>query len=96
MTDPQQTLRYPQIQAEEGLDDWRFFLEKLHARFRTASCQSEEQAVLKDIEAKRAALDDLRETQRQLEGFRDTAKVFAAEEAEWAKLNWRLVGAAAR
>jgi 4a-hydroxytetrahydrobiopterin dehydratase len=37
MTDPQQTLRYPQIQAEEGLDDWRFFLEKFHARFRTGS-----------------------------------------------------------
>lgn len=36
MTDPQQVLRYPAVQAE-GLDDWRFFLMKLHARFRTGS-----------------------------------------------------------
>ncbi len=37
MTDPKQTLRYPEVMAEEGLDDWRFFLMKLHARFRTGS-----------------------------------------------------------
>ena len=37
MTDPKQTLRYPQVLAEEGLDDWRFFLVKLHARFKTGS-----------------------------------------------------------
>lgn len=36
MTDPKQVLRYPQVQAE-GLADWRFFLMKLHARFRTGS-----------------------------------------------------------
>lgn len=36
MTDPKQTLRFPQVEAE-GLDDWRFFLTKLHARFRTGS-----------------------------------------------------------
>ena len=36
MTDPKQVLRYPAVQAE-GLDDWRFFLMKLHARFRTGS-----------------------------------------------------------
>lgn len=36
MTDPKQTLRFPQVEAE-GLDDWRFFLMKLHARFRTGS-----------------------------------------------------------
>ena len=34
--DPKQVLRYPQVQAA-GLDDWRFFLMKLHARFRTGS-----------------------------------------------------------
>ena len=27
MTDPKQTLRYPEVMAEEGLDDWRFFLD---------------------------------------------------------------------
>jgi 4a-hydroxytetrahydrobiopterin dehydratase len=37
MTDPKQTLRYPQVMAEEGLDDWRFFLMRLHARFKTGS-----------------------------------------------------------
>jgi 4a-hydroxytetrahydrobiopterin dehydratase len=31
-----QVLRFPQLQ-KEGLDDWRFFLMKLHARFRTGS-----------------------------------------------------------
>jgi 4a-hydroxytetrahydrobiopterin dehydratase len=36
MTDPKTVLRYPAVQAE-GLDDWRFFLMKLHARFRTGS-----------------------------------------------------------
>jgi len=34
--DPRQTLGFPQVQAE-GLDDWRFFLNRLHARFRTGS-----------------------------------------------------------
>lgn len=37
MTDPKKTLRYPEVMAEEGLDDWRFFLKRLHARFRTGS-----------------------------------------------------------
>ena len=37
MTDPQQTLRYSDIKAEDGLDDWRFFLMRLHGRFRTGS-----------------------------------------------------------
>ena len=36
MTDPKQRLRYPEVVAE-GLDDWRFFLLKLHARFKTGS-----------------------------------------------------------
>ncbi len=35
-SDPKQVLRFPQVQAE-GLDDWRFFLMKLHARFKTGS-----------------------------------------------------------
>jgi 4a-hydroxytetrahydrobiopterin dehydratase len=37
MTDPKQVLRYPHVIAEEGLDDWCFFLMKLHARFKTGS-----------------------------------------------------------
>jgi 4a-hydroxytetrahydrobiopterin dehydratase len=37
VTDPKKTLRYPEVMAEEGLDDWRFFLVKLHARFKTGS-----------------------------------------------------------
>ena len=36
MSDPRQVLRYRAVQ-EEGLDDWRFFLMKLHARFATGS-----------------------------------------------------------
>jgi 4a-hydroxytetrahydrobiopterin dehydratase len=35
MTDPKKTLRYPEVMAEEGLDDWRFFLLRLHSRFKT-------------------------------------------------------------
>jgi len=35
-SDPKTVLRYPQVVAE-GLDDWRFFLMKLHARFTTGS-----------------------------------------------------------
>jgi len=34
--DPKTVLRYPDVVAE-GLDDWRFFLMRLHARFRTGS-----------------------------------------------------------
>ena len=36
MTDPKRLLRYAELQ-EEGLEDWRFFLMGLHARFRTGS-----------------------------------------------------------
>ena len=36
MTDAKQVLRYRDVVAE-GLDDWRFFLMKLHARFKTGS-----------------------------------------------------------
>jgi len=36
MTDPLQTLRYPDVLAAD-LPDWRFFLDKLHARFTTGS-----------------------------------------------------------
>ncbi len=37
MTDPKQTLPYSEVMAAEGLDDWRFFLMRLHARFKTGS-----------------------------------------------------------
>lgn len=37
MSDPKQTLRYAEVTAEQGLDDWRFFLAELHARFLTGS-----------------------------------------------------------
>ena len=36
MSDPKQVLRFPAVQAE-GLDDWRFFLKRLHSRFATGS-----------------------------------------------------------
>ena len=36
-TDPKTKLRYPEVMAEEGLDDWRFFALRLHARFKTGS-----------------------------------------------------------
>lgn len=35
-SDPKQTLRYPQVVAED-LADWRFFLNRIHARFKTGS-----------------------------------------------------------
>jgi 4a-hydroxytetrahydrobiopterin dehydratase len=35
-SDPNTVLRYPQVGAE-GLADWRFFLMRLHARYRTGS-----------------------------------------------------------
>ena len=35
--DPKQKLRYPQVLAEEGLDDWRFFLVKLPVLNRACS-----------------------------------------------------------
>jgi 4a-hydroxytetrahydrobiopterin dehydratase len=35
MSDPKQVLRYPEVAAEEGLEDWRFFLMRLHSRFKT-------------------------------------------------------------
>jgi 4a-hydroxytetrahydrobiopterin dehydratase len=35
-SDPKTVLRYPQVEAE-GLADWRFFLMRLHARYRTGS-----------------------------------------------------------
>jgi 4a-hydroxytetrahydrobiopterin dehydratase len=54
MTDPKQRLRYPQVQAE-GLDDWRFFLMKLHARFRTGSFTKGLELVTRITEAAEAA-----------------------------------------
>ncbi len=37
MTDPKQKLRYPEVMSQEGLDDWRAFLGRLHSRFKTGS-----------------------------------------------------------
>jgi 4a-hydroxytetrahydrobiopterin dehydratase len=36
MSDPKQVLRYPEVVAED-LADWRFFLNRIHARFTTGS-----------------------------------------------------------
>jgi 4a-hydroxytetrahydrobiopterin dehydratase len=55
MTHPKQTLRYPAVLAEEGLDDWRFFLHKLHARFRTGSFVKGLELVTRITEAAEAA-----------------------------------------
>ncbi|MDI6910280.1 VOC family protein [Nocardioides sp.] len=53
-SDPKQVLRFPQVQAE-GLDDWRFFLMKLHARFRTGSFTKGLELVTRITEAAEAA-----------------------------------------
>jgi 4a-hydroxytetrahydrobiopterin dehydratase len=37
MTDSKQLFRFREIQAEHGLDDWRFFAMRLHSRFKTGS-----------------------------------------------------------
>ncbi len=55
MSDPKKTLRYPDVMAEEGLDDWRFFLVKLHARFRTGSFVKGLELVTRIAEAAEAA-----------------------------------------
>ena len=55
MTDPKKTLRYPEVMAEEGLDDWRFFLVGLHARFRTGSFVKGLELVTRITEAAEAA-----------------------------------------
>jgi 4a-hydroxytetrahydrobiopterin dehydratase len=54
-TDPKHKLRYPEVLAEEGLDDWRFFLVKLHARFRTGSFTKGLELVTRITEAAEAA-----------------------------------------
>jgi 4a-hydroxytetrahydrobiopterin dehydratase len=53
--DPTQKLRYPQVLAEDGLDDWRFFLLKLHARFKTGSFTKGLELVTRITEAAEAA-----------------------------------------
>jgi 4a-hydroxytetrahydrobiopterin dehydratase len=53
--DPQQTLRYPEVQAAEGLADWRFFLMRLHARFKTGSFVKGLELVTRITEAAEAA-----------------------------------------
>jgi 4a-hydroxytetrahydrobiopterin dehydratase len=55
MSDPKQTLRYSQVQAEEGLEDWRFFLMRLHARFKTGSFVKGLELVTRVTEAAEAA-----------------------------------------
>jgi 4a-hydroxytetrahydrobiopterin dehydratase len=55
MTDPKKTLRYPEVVAEEGLDDWRFFLVKLHTRFKTGSFVKGLELVTRITEAAEAA-----------------------------------------
>jgi 4a-hydroxytetrahydrobiopterin dehydratase len=55
MSDPKKTLRYPDVMAEEGLDDWRFFLLRLHARFKTGSFVKGLELVTRITEAAEAA-----------------------------------------
>jgi 4a-hydroxytetrahydrobiopterin dehydratase len=55
VTDPKKTLRYPEVMAEEGLDDWRFFLVRLHARFKTGSFVKGLELVTRITEAAEAA-----------------------------------------
>jgi 4a-hydroxytetrahydrobiopterin dehydratase len=55
VNDAKQTMRYPQVLAEHGLDDWRFFLVKLHARFRTGSFVKGLELVTRITEAAEAA-----------------------------------------
>jgi len=52
--DPQQVLRFPEVQAEE-LADWRFMLGKLHARFKTGSFVKGLELVTRITEAAEAA-----------------------------------------
>jgi 4a-hydroxytetrahydrobiopterin dehydratase len=53
-TDPKQVLRYPQVVAA-GLDDWRYFLNGLHARFRTGSFTKGLELVTRITDAAEAA-----------------------------------------
>jgi 4a-hydroxytetrahydrobiopterin dehydratase len=55
MNDPKQRLRYPEVVAEDGLEDWRFFLTKLHARFKTGSFVKGLELVTRITEAAEAA-----------------------------------------
>jgi 4a-hydroxytetrahydrobiopterin dehydratase len=55
VSDPKQLLRYSQVMREEGLDDWRFFLMKLHARFKTGSFVKGLELVTRVTEAAEAA-----------------------------------------
>ena len=54
MSDPKQTLRYPAVVAED-LADWRFFLNRLHARFKTGSFVQGLELVTRITEAAEAA-----------------------------------------
>jgi 4a-hydroxytetrahydrobiopterin dehydratase len=54
MTDPKQRLRYPDVVAA-GIDDWPFFLNRLHARFATGSFVKGLELVSRITEAAEAA-----------------------------------------
>jgi pterin-4a-carbinolamine dehydratase len=54
VTDPKTVLRYAQV-LEQGLDDWRFFLNRLHARFKTGSFVKGLELVTRITEAAEAA-----------------------------------------
>ncbi len=55
MSDPKQVLRYPQVRDADGLDDWRFFLMGIHARFKTGSFTTGLELVTRITEAAEAA-----------------------------------------
>ena len=55
MTDPKKKLRYPEVMATDGLDDWRFFALRLHARFKTGSFIKGLELVTRVTEAAEAA-----------------------------------------
>jgi 4a-hydroxytetrahydrobiopterin dehydratase len=54
MTDPKQTLGYHEVVAE-GIDDWPYFLKRLHSRFRTGSFVKGLELVTRITEAAEAA-----------------------------------------
>jgi 4a-hydroxytetrahydrobiopterin dehydratase len=54
-SDPKKTLRYREVMAEDGLEDWRFFLMRLHARFKTGSFVDGLELVTRITEAAEAA-----------------------------------------
>jgi len=68
----------------------------LETKLSAANCASEERAIISEIEQRRAHLMILEKREWDLQGLKDKPKVFAREEDDWAKQNWRLLGAAPR